>query len=570
MVRPASTGGKGTGRRVLTPSGRSRTEEEASTWLRTGLKYRGPALVHQFPPEVPFGFLGRVVPTTEDVELLVEAHRIPPAHALEILHGARAVAEAELTSGGNGGDLAELEVERLSAEELGRAVARRNQELWKVGLRFVAVASSRAGVDARRARLIERLATFGFRMGVPRYLVREALRPPDLTPLTPRPRGYWQTLPTNGLAALYPFGDETVLEERGILVGLSLADASPVFLDRWSHASHSWGVFGTTGSGKSFAAALFALRTRWLRPDVDLLVLDPLGEFGALVASLGGTTVRLAKGDGGRLNPLDPVTTAGDRREKAARVAAMLRALFPSLRDEEAAALDSAVSRLYAEGPEVPTFEDLYRAVGPSDPERRRLLTLLDVFRSGSLRSLSGPTTISLGDGPVSVDFRGVAEEELPFHLAYVLDWAYGRLRRRPGPKLLLIDEAHLLARHLATAEFLDRVVRHLRHFDAGILLLSQNPDDFLGHPSGRSLLRNLYATLFLRLPEVSAPTREFFGLTGPEAAWLPKARLPRDAGYSESLWRVGALHLPLAIVASTPEYEFLQATLGRDPPPRG
>jgi hypothetical protein len=67
-------------------------------------------------------------------------------------------------------------------------------------------------------------------------------------------------------------------------------------------------------------------------------------------------------------------------------------------------------------------------------------------------------------------------------------------------------------------------------------------------------------------VPEVSAATREFFGLTSAEAEWLPKARLPRDAGYSESLWRVGELHLPLAIVASTPEYEFLGTTLGRDP----
>jgi hypothetical protein len=60
----------------------------------------------------------------------------------------------------------------------------------------------------------------------------------------------------------------------------------------------------------------------------------------------------------------------------------------------------------------------------------------------------------------------------------------------------------------------------------------------------------------------VSRETREFFGLTAAEAEWLPKARLPADAGYSESLWRIGELHLPLAIIASTPEYLFLQRTL--------
>jgi hypothetical protein len=539
--------------------------QEGAGWERAGRHYRAPLLVRQFPSEVPFGFLGRVLPTSESVDLLLEAYRLTPGQALEMLHGARAVAEAELGSGADAGHISELEVERASAEDLGREVARRKQELWKVGLRFIATGPSRPRVEALRSRLAERLATFGFRTRIPRYEVGDALRPVDLSAGGSRPSGYWQTLPTDGLAALFPFGDETLLEPRGVLLGLALSDASPVFLDRWSHASHSWGIFGTTGSGKTFSSALTLLRTRWVRPDVGLTVLDPLGEYGGFVRALGGSVVPLASDSAGRLNPLDPVTTGGDRREKAARVGAMLRALFPSLRDEEVALLDSAVSHLYAEGPQVPTFEDLHRQVKSLRGADGRMATLLEVFRSGSLRTLNGPTTVRLGDEPIAIDFRGVTDEQLPFHLAYVLDWAYGRLRNRSGPKLLVIDEAHLLARHPATEEFLERIVRHLRHFETGMIVLTQNPDDFLERPSGRAMLRNLYATAFLRLPEVSSATREFFGLTSAEAEWLPKARLPRDAGYSESLWRVGEYHLPLAVVASTPEYEFLGQTLGRE-----
>lgn len=548
----------------MTDPGQNRSAEGA-TWERTGRGYRAPLLVRRLPPEVPFGFLGRVLSTTEPADLVLEAQRLPPARALAIVEGARAVAAAELAHGPASGEAAELEAERASAEELGRAVARRTQELWNVGLCLIARGSSRPRVEASRARLAERLSTLGFRTRTPRYEVRSALAPVDFGAGAPRPAGYWQTLPTDGLAAFFPFGDESLLEPGGILVGLALADASPVVLDRWSHASYSWGLFGTTGAGKSFAAALFALRSRWLRTGVDLVILDPLGEYGDLVRSLGGSVVRLADGRAGRLNPLDPVTTGGDRREKAARVGTMLRALFPSLRDEEAAELDTSVSRLYDRGPEVPTFDDLVDDGVAGRPGAARLGSLLEVFRTGSLRTVNGPTTLRLDSGPVSVDFRGVAEDHLPFHLTYVLDWAYGRLRGRPGPKLLLVDEAHLLLRHGATAEFLDRVVRHIRHYDAGLLIVSQSPDDFLARESGRSVLRNLYATAFLRLKEVSPEARAFFGLTDAEAEWLPKARLPRDAGYSESLWRVGELHLPLALVASTPEYEFLGRTLGRD-----
>jgi hypothetical protein len=544
--------------------GRSREPtREAATWLQTGRGYRAPLLIRQFPPELPFGFLGRVLPTTEPIELMVELHPVVPAKALEILQGARAVAEAELATGGNGSHASELEAERETAEQFGRAVARRTQELWKVGLRFVALGPSRPRVEAIRSRLTERLSSLGFRTQVPRYEVRSTLAPPDLAGNEPRPAGYWQTLPTDGVAALYPFVDESVVEPGGILVGLALSDASPVFLNRWDHASHSWAIFGTTGAGKSFAAALYLLRTRWMRPDVEVTILDPLGEFSGFVRALGGSVVELAAGRPARLNPLDPITTGGDRREKAARVGTMLRALFPSLEDSESAALDSAVTRLYERGPTVPTFTDLIAEVDGDRHPTGRLPTLLDVFRAGSLRDSNGPTTVALGNGPVSVDFRGVPDDHLAFHLSYLLDWAYGRMRDRPGSKLLLVDEAHLLARQPATAEFLDRVVRHVRHFGAGVLLLSQTPEDFLRNAEGRATLRNLDATAFLRLPEVSATAREFFGLTAAEGEWLPKARLPRDAGYSESLWRIGELHLPLAVIAATPEYEFLTRTLG-------
>ncbi len=531
------------------------------TWLRSGRRYQAPLLVQRFPPELPFGFLGRALPTTDPIELLIEAHRIPRDRALEVLHGARAVAEAELASGGGGSPHSELEVEREAAAEFGRAVARRTQEIWKVGIRFSAVADSRPRVEAIRARLAERLGAMGFRTRVPRYEVEGALAPPGAS--APRPEGYWQTLPTDGVAALFPFVDESILERHGVLLGLALADASPVFLDRWSHASHSWAVFGTTGAGKSFAAALTILRSRWMRPDLEVLILDPLGEFARLAPLLGGETLRV--GDAGsRWNPLDPATTQGDRDEKASRVGAMLRAVFPTLSDEETARLDAAIGRLYSTRTGAPTLSDLRQEVAAEGAAGDRLPTLLDVFRSGSLRAVDGPTTVAPGASIVDVDLHGVPDDHLPFHLTYLLDWVYGRMRERPGPKLVVIDEVHLLLRHRATSEFLDRVVRHVRHFSGGFLLLSQAPDDFLAQPSGRAVLRNLDAVGLLRLPEVSTETREFFGLTGPESEWLPKARLPTEIGYSESLWRIGALHLPLAVIASTAEYKFLESTLGR------
>ena len=150
---------------------------EGPSFERVGRRFRAPLLIRQFPPEVPFGFVGRILPTTETIDLTVEAHRIDPARALAMLHRAQSVAAAELVAGGNGASPSELDTERVSAEDLGREIARRTQELWKVGVRFVAMGPSRARVEAVRARLEERLARFGFRIVIPRFETAETLAP---------------------------------------------------------------------------------------------------------------------------------------------------------------------------------------------------------------------------------------------------------------------------------------------------------------------------------------------------------------------------------------------------------
>ncbi|HZY93213.1 MAG TPA: DUF87 domain-containing protein [Thermoplasmata archaeon] len=545
----------------------SSSASESTTQVRRVGLVDAPLLLEGLPREVPFGVVGRLLPSAEPLELHLQIHRIPRTEALDLLQHAAAIAESELASPTGGGvPRAEVSAEADSASDLGRRVADREQELFRVGMVLHALGPGPRRAERLRAALLRRGLSLGFRLRRPLYEAQLACLPPAFDGREPRPRGYWHTLHTDGVAAFFPFVEESIVEDGGILVGLLLDDAAPVFLDRFQHASYSWAVFGATGSGKSFFAALTALRTRWKRPELDLVFLDPLGEFGELVRRLGGSVVSLAPDGAARLNPLDPATTGGDLEEKAGRVSAILRTLFPSLLDEEAATLDSALQRLLGREEE-PTFSDLLSEVERS-PSPGRLRTLLEVFRTGPLHYLDGPTTANWGNGPIAIDLSHAPDSQVAFHLAYVLDAVLGRMRGRPGPKLIVVDEAHLLARDSATASFLDRMVRHLRHYEAGLLLLSQNPDDFLGNDSGRSLLRNLRATLLLHLPEVSRGTREFLGLTAAEAEWLPRARLPSEAGYSEGLLRHGPAHLPLALIASTPEYEFLRSTLGRGPAP--
>ncbi len=552
----------------MTGGGRGPERLEGPSWVRRGRWVEAPLLLEHLPPEVPFGFVGRLLPPGPELRLDLEIHPVAAPEALRLLESSGAVAESELArhETGEGGRAAELALEAESARDLGRAVAARRQELFRVGISFRA----RAGIPLAAARgrraLAERLSALDFRTRIPSYEAGPALEPPALAYDPRRPRGYWHALSTDGAAAFFPFLDEAIVEPQGILVGLLLDGASPVVLDRYAHASHSWGLFGATGAGKTFAAALWALRTRWRWPELELFVLDPLGEFAGLAEALGGTVVGFGPEAPGRWHPLDPGSTGGDRSAKAARVAVMLRALFPSLTDDEAARLDGAVGRLYAHGAATPRFADLRSELAGEGTGPGRFADLLEPFLTGSLRHLDAPAPSPGLGNPTVFDLHGVSDSQLPFHLAYVLDGLYRRLRTGDHPKLVLVDEAQLLARSAGTAEFLDGLVRHVRHYRTGLLLMSQSPEDFLAHEAGRSLLTNLRATFLLRLPKVSDAARSFFDLTEAEAEWIPKARLPREHGYSEGLLRFGTAHLPIAVAASTAEYRFLTGAL-RDPP---
>ncbi|MCI4328273.1 MAG: hypothetical protein L3J86_01700, partial [Thermoplasmata archaeon] len=195
-------------------------------------RWDGPVVLRSLPKEVPFGFLSRLLPTSRSLELRLQLHRIPRERAIGTVRSARAIAETELEAGGSE-DIAELELEAESAHELERRLAANEQRLFRVGLSLHAVAPSRSALERERAELLRRLAALGFGANVPRYDAAAAASPPSLDGGERRPSGYWHTLPTDAVAAFFPFVDEAVIEPGGILVGLLLDDAAPVFLDRW-------------------------------------------------------------------------------------------------------------------------------------------------------------------------------------------------------------------------------------------------------------------------------------------------------------------------------------------------
>ena len=76
---------------------------------------------------------------------------------------------------------------------------------------------------------------------------------------------------------LFPEGFE---EMNGVLIGVDLSFSKPFFMDVFAGDSYNMTVLGQTGSGKSFFIKLILRRMLQLQMIEEVLIFDPLGEYG--------------------------------------------------------------------------------------------------------------------------------------------------------------------------------------------------------------------------------------------------------------------------------------------------
>ncbi|MGH9044448.1 MAG: ATP-binding protein [Acidimicrobiales bacterium] len=171
---------------------------------------------------------------------------------------------------------------------------------------------------------------------------------------------------TRNLGAAYPLVAEAGLGNRGVLIGQDLLGGSFVYdpfelYGAGIISNPNMIVFGQIGRGKSSLLKTYLWRQcafgrrAW--------VVDPKGEYSTLAERWGVRPVALAPGGSIRLNPLDPVRTAGaesvldeDRRQSELLASLAAACLSRPLVPRERAAVDLALdaARLRAGVPTLP------------------------------------------------------------------------------------------------------------------------------------------------------------------------------------------------------------------------
>jgi type IV secretory pathway VirB4 component len=240
--------------------------------------------------------------------------------------------------------------------------------------------------------------------------------------------------------AAYPAVAEAGLGSRGVYIGTDLHGGSFVY-DPW--LLYARGILGVANTlvlgmpdfGKSSLTKSWLYRSRVFARRAEIV--DPKGEYAALVAALGGVVIRLSAGGDTRLNPLTPI---GTRELREGLLQAIAQAMLQrSLAQAEAVGVIEALAAADELGrgevcvPDVvaqlrdPAQRTLEALDLDRDTARERLrelaLALMRLCR-GPLRGMfDGPSSeLDAFDAPVlCLDISGVAGSSAASELALAI-----------------------------------------------------------------------------------------------------------------------------------------------------
>jgi hypothetical protein len=268
-------------------------------------------------------------------------------------------------------------------------------------------------------------------------------------------------------------------------------------------------IVGGTGSGKSVLEDenLIAMR----RHNAKVIIIDLGGSFGNFCESSGGMYIDYdIKSRANRLNPLwlppGTVPDAEILRSRALWLECLVMERNQRLSGEALIILEGALRRAYFRDLQEPVFLRHVRAALLRDERGGSLAQRLSLWcEDGSFANLfDGPAQIDLTAPVLVFDLKRVVHDQRDADLSRVIfnsivsAVASLALARSPEPKFLTFDEAGMMLKDEATAEFMEYCFRTLRKTGVSVCAISQSLEDFLVHPRARNAFVGAADNLFI------------------------------------------------------------------------
>ena len=342
---------------------------------------------------------------------------------------------------------------------------------------------------------------------------------------------------TEGVAGCYPFDEQRLRDEDGMVIGrnrdnASLALYNPFDTNRYNNANI--GIFGTSGSGKTFFSLMLATRLRLNDIGVFFVLPEKGYEYKRAVQFMNGTFIDFSAGSEQCINIFDimaeadldaqtmadfEVTKRSKLQQKIVEIKTFFELIFnrsEGMDPIRESLLTTALTELYAQygittdnrslyGPDgrkktCPTIGEFYEYI-KDDPDMREFITVLKPYITGTKSNLNGQTNIDLTGKVIAFDVTNNDKQDLPLFLFLALNLCYSKMKEnRTDRYALFIDEGWKMLVNRNAAEFINELIKIVRGYAGSAIFATQNLGDVVSAPGGQSIISNLQAKFLLKI----------------------------------------------------------------------
>ncbi|MBE2977748.1 VirB4 family type IV secretion system protein [Priestia megaterium] len=498
--------------------------EEHDTYMRLGSNYVRTLVVAHFSNNVTAGFLEKLHSIGSNVSII---HHIEPTSA-EAMIRSLDKAIIEYKSQLHDAKLKESERQTINnnikdATILLDNLTSSNSELFNEHMLIHIQATSLQELD-RVTHTVKTLTNRNFKAITPTNRMFDAFE--SVLPINTNKvkELTYRNFDAEALASLFPFDENEVIADRGVIKGRNMKTTSPVLVDHDSLLNRHEYVCGPSGSGKS--TYLFGdMFRRWIQ-GVRVRVIDPKGEFGSKFTSVGGEWIKISPMNNKVINPFEIMNTKLIKNDegnaidtsllhrKISNLKTMFTLMYSDLKDDPVskALLEKALVKTYEENKPVsitwdtdfstlksedyPTLGDLYNVIRElidNNEEFKPLSNLYQVlyqYVEGSYsKAMNGPTNVDLSNDLITFDLFDLKnEEDLQKVAMYnILTFLEEDAVKDKEVVQIYVDEAHILAdpRNPLAMKFLADMYKLLRSFNSGVTSATQQVGDFLSAVEG-------------------------------------------------------------------------------------
>jgi type IV secretory pathway VirB4 component len=375
---------------------------------------------------------------------------------------------------------------------------------------------------------------------------------------------------TGALSTSFPFVSSDLSNNEGILYGINRHNNSLVLFDRFTLENANMVVLAKSGSGKSYAIKLEALRSMMLGSDI--IVIDPENEYETLCDAVGGTYLNVSLNSNYRINPFDLSQIALEHQDEGedilrsnvimlhGLVKIMLGGVLTALEDN---ILDRAIIEAYAskgitsdpttQGLAPPLMGDLEKVLssinGGEDMAER-----LKKYTSGTFSGLlNQPSNISLDNRFIVFCIRDLEEELRPIAMYIILNYIWSRVKSERKKRTLIVEEAWIMMKYEESAQFIYSMAKRARKYYLGLTTISQDVDEFISSPYGRAIINNTSLSFLMKQHPANVDIiASVFNMTQAEKYFLLNCEV------GEGLFFAGLNHVALKVVASYEEDQLI------------